>query len=42
MFNTLQKRFLTEDGEVLALIVQVVEADYDPLLFHLLSHRGKY
>ena len=42
MFNTLRKQFLTEDGEVLALIVQVVEADEDPHHLQLGSHRGKY
>lgn len=41
-FNTLWKRFLTEDGEVLALIVQVVEADIDPHALQLGSHGGKY
>ena len=42
MFNKIRKRFLTEDGEVLALFVQVVEADKDPHTLHFGSHGGKY
>ena len=41
-FNTLRKRFLTEDGEVLALNVQVVEADEDPHHLQFGSHGGKH
>ena len=42
MFNNLRKRFLTEDGEVLALIVQVMEADQNPHHIQLGSHGGKH
>ena len=36
------KRFLTEDGEVLALIVQVVEANKGPPHIQLGSNRSKH